>query len=296
MKMKKTVAAILAMSFAISAAGCSKVKSVTGEDVVNVCEDMDFEEFDDPHDINDDSLSDGFYFVADRDYIEDNVIGNVEPYLRMSGMDLGIDLDDVEEATLFGKWDAENIDDVEDPEDLEDVQIDFVFGLQITLEDYDAQTLDDIVDGIDDLLRKINIDMDDLSASEFKQGKSDASLQLGLDIADSMEDFLASDFWEALTDRASSDDEIEEVEEAFSALTGHAGIEILIADGNILILVGGSLNCESELSSDFCSALNVDNPAGFPNSQILTDGIIETFNDYSGLFAMGYDDYEFYDF
>lgn len=290
MKMKKTVAAVLALAFAVSAAGCSKVKSVSGEDVVNVCEDRDYEEVDDIYDIEEEMLEDGFYFVADRDYIEDNLPSQAAPYLRMTGLDLGIDIDDVEEITLFGQWRTDNIDDVEDPEDLEDVEIEFVAGVQITLEDYDAETLDDIVDGIDDLLREANVDIDDLSSSEFRQTNNSAYLKLGIDVADFMEAFLGSEFWEAACDNSDDDDEVEEVEEAFSALTGKAGVEILVADGNILIVAAGNLNCEAELSRDVCSALNIDDPARFPHSELLTEGIMELLNDFSGLMSTSADD------
>ena len=47
MKMKKLVAAALALSFMAGVAGCSKVKSVTEEEVTGACEDMDFDEIDD---------------------------------------------------------------------------------------------------------------------------------------------------------------------------------------------------------------------------------------------------------
>ena len=114
MKMKKLVASVLALSFMAGVAGCSKVKSITGEEAVNVLEELGYEEIDademeDIDDPDDSLISDGFYVVMDRDYIEDKV-AEVEPYIRMTGMDIGIDIDNVEEATVFLR--CEGIDDV----------------------------------------------------------------------------------------------------------------------------------------------------------------------------------------
>ena len=285
MKMKKAVAAVLALSLAAGAAGCSKVRSVSGEDIVNVCDDMDFEEFDpdDNNDFDEDSLEDGFYFVMDQDYIEENLQGYASAAIRMSGLDLGIDFENIEEATVFGRVVIDGEDDVEDPEDLEDVEADALVGVQITLEEYDDDTFDDIADGIDDLLRKIGVDIDDLSSSEFKQNKDSLYLKINVGVAEFMEAFLDSEMWEAITDNADEDDEVEEVEEAFRALTGSVGVEIFVADGNILIVAAGSLNCEPEIADEFCSAIHVDNPGRLPNCQVVIDGIIEEIDDYADM-------------
>ena len=305
MKMKKLVAAALALSFMAGVAGCSKVKSVTEEDVTGACEDMDFDEIDDDitESFNEDMLDDGFYFVMDRDYIEDKV-AEVGPYLRISGADFGVDFDSIDGAVMFGRWEGfDDVEGMEDPEDLEDVEFQVIAGVQITLDEYDQDVLYDIADGLDDMLRKINVHIDDLSSSEYKVNKDSLFLKIHVDAVDLINSFMESDFYDALLDSAPDDDEAQEFMDALQSLTGGASLAVYVADGNILIVAGASLNCESSYLSDFCDSVGVDDPSSLPNSEVVVEGIIETLDDYTSLFSSYIDrsreaaaDYEYYGF
>ena len=282
MKMKKLVASVLALSVMAGVAGCSKVKSITGEEAVNVLEELGYEELneDEMEDIDDpdDSLiTDGCYMVMDRDYIEDKV-SEIEPYIRMTGLDIGIDIDNVEEMTMFVRCEGiDELEDVEEPGDLDDVELNLFGGAQITLDEYDQGVLDDIEDGLDDLLRKINVDIDDLSQDEYKLNKAS--------VEDFVEALMESEFYEALMDSATDDDEAEEFEEALQNLTGDISVAVYVSDGNILFIIGASLNCEPTLIDEFCSEAGVDDPTNMPSSEAVTEALIDTLDDYAALFT-----------
>ena len=304
MKMKKLVASVLALSFMAGVAGCSKVKSITGEEAVNVLEELGYEEIDademeDIDDPDDSLISDGFYVVMDRDYIEDKV-AEVEPYIRMTGMDIGIDIDNVEEATVFLRCEGiDDADDMEEPGDLEDIEINLFGGAQITLDEYDQDVLDDIEDGLDDLLRKINVDIDDLSQDEYKLNKNSLYLRLHVSVEDFIEVLMESDFYDALLETSPDDDEAEELEEALQNITGDISLAVYVSDGNILFIIGASLNCEPSFINEFCREAGVDDPTDIPSSEAVTEALIDTLDDYAALLTArsSYNtDYSLYDF
>ncbi len=302
MKMKKIAALMLACCVLASVAGCSKVKPVTAEEVADACDELGFEECDpDEVDIDDADMEDGIYFVMDRDFIEEG-FANAGPYLRASGIDMGIDFDNIEEVTVFARWDAGDFDDVEDPEDLADVRFDAVAGLQITLDEYDQDVLYDISDGVDDLLRKIDVDIEDLSSSEYKLNKDSMFLKLHVDGEAFIAAFLESEFYDALMDSANGNDQAEEFADVLEELTGDISVAIYVADGNILIVGGASLNGTADYIDEFCSTIGVDDPTDLPSSQVVIDGLIETMDDYADLFRSSYsyddldEDFEYFEF
>lgn len=298
MKMRKVAASILALSVAAGVAGCSKVKSVSSEDVGEACEAIGFDEYDrdDFDDFDESSLDDGFYYFVDQDTL-DEASTYIQPYLRISGMDLGIDFDNIDEVVIFGASENfEDFDDISEPGDLDDVETEVFAGIQITLEDYDQDVLYDIADGIDDMLRSANIDIDDLRSSEYKLNNDSLFLKLHVDFEDLAPAFLESEFCETLLDNAPDDDEADEFVEAVENITGHGSVAIYVADGNILIIADVAVNCLPTLLREFTAAVNVDDPSKVPNSDVVVEGIIETLDDYSSLLSRYTNDYEYYGF
>lgn len=300
MKMKKAVASVLALSLMAGVAGCSKVKSITGEEAVNALEELGYEEVDqdemeDVTDPDDDYFRDGIYVVLDHDTIEDKYT-DIMPYIRMTGLDIGIDIDNVEEATIFVRFEGvDELEDMEEPSDLENVELNMFGGAQITLDEYDQDVLDDIADGLDDLLRKINVDIDDLSDDEYKLSKNSLFLKVHVSVQDFAAALLESDFYDALIETAPNDDEVEQLDEALQNITGDISVAVYVSDGNILFVLGGSVNGEPTFLSDFCSEARVADPTDMPSSEAVTEAIIDTLDDYAALFTAR-SDYSLYGF
>lgn len=286
MKKRKLTAVILALSVVASVSGCAKVSSVSGEEVLDACEELDYDEVeldDNLRGFEQEDLEGGFYFSLEEDKL-DQVETYVSPYMRMTGLDLGIDFDNVDEIIVFGN--VEGMDDFDNlvrPRDLEDVEAEFFAGLQITLDEYDQDVVNDIADGIDDMLRKANIDIDDLRSSEFRLNRDSLFLKLHVDFEELAPAFLESEFWETLLDEAPNDGEAEEFTEAVANLTGHGSIAIYVADGNVFIIVDVAVNCLPALLREFTAEVNVDDPSNLPNSDIVVESLIETLDDYYSL-------------
>lgn len=286
MKMKKAAAVVLALSMAVSVAGCSKVRSVTSEEVIDACDEMGFDEFeeDDMNGFHESSFEDGFFYRVDSDTLEEATT-NITPVLRMSGLDLGIDIDNIDEMLLFGRGEGlDDFDNMEEPGDLDDVETEIFVGAQITLDEFDQDVLDDIADGLDDLLRKAGIDIDDLSSSEYRLNRDSLFLKIHVDFEELAPAFLESEFCDAVLDQAPDDDEADEFVEAVENMTGHGSIAVYVADGNILVIADVAVNCEPAILREFADAVNVDDPSKLPNSDVAVEAIIETLDDYANMF------------
>lgn len=300
MKKRKLVAVILALSVAASVSGCSKVSSVSGEEVIDACEELDYDEIeldDNLRGFDPDAMEGGFYFSLEGDKL-DQIELYVSPYLRMTGLDLGLDFDNIDEIIVFGN--AEGMDDFDDmdrPGDLEDVEAEFLAGLQITLDEYDRDVVNDIADGIDDMLRKANIDVDDLRSSEYRLTADSLFLKLHVDFEELAPAFLESEICEVLLDNAPNDDEADEFTEAVANMTGHGSIAIYVADGNVFIIADVAVNCLPSLLREFAAEVDVDDPSKLPSSDVAIEGLIESLDDYSDAYmrrALSYNsDYGF---
>ena len=115
----------------------------------------------------------------------------------------------------------------------------------------------------------------------------------------SAEDFAAalleSDFYDALIESAPNDDEVEQLDEALQNITGDISVAVYVSDGNILFVVGVSVNGEPTFLSDFCSEAGVADPTDMPSSEAVTEAIIDTLDDYAALFTAR-SDYSLYGF
>ena len=164
---------------------------------------------------------------------------------------------------------------------------------------YSVLDSDDIEDGLDDLLRKINVDIDDLSQDEYKLNKNSLYLRLHVSVEDFIEVLMESDFYDALLETSPDDDEAEELEEALQNITGDISLAVYVSDGNILFIIGASLNCEPSFINEFCREAGVDDPTDIPSSEAVTEALIDTLDDYAALLTArsSYNtDYSLYDF
>ncbi|MBR1797079.1 MAG: hypothetical protein IJ757_03575 [Clostridiales bacterium] len=305
---RKIVAGILVTSFMLSVAGCSGIKEVTSDDFIDACEKLGADEVD-PEDFDDlepDDYEDGVYVILDQDFIEENVQDYVLMSIKVSKLDLDIDIDDVEQATFYlrvdpGVSDFMDVFDSYDDFDFDDIEADSVIAAQITLsEEYEVP---EIMDGIEDLVRRANIDVDDLNSSEWKYNNQGGYLKLHIDIADFVQAFLESDFYDTLDDLGTADD----IEDMIEDLEGDLSVAFYVSPTNVFVVVGLGLNTDSERITEFCSELNVDNPLNRPSSEVAIDAIIETLDDYSDIYASsfgryidlangGSNDYDYYGF
>nr|MCR5614904.1 hypothetical protein [Saccharofermentans sp.] len=100
MKKVKIISCLVAATMVLGlAAGCSKTKKVTTEQVEKACEKLDYEEYDvddlQNAELDGGDVDDGFYVIIDEDAIEDMADEN-ESSLSSIGLDEVLEADDVE--------------------------------------------------------------------------------------------------------------------------------------------------------------------------------------------------------
>lgn len=290
MKCKKIVSAVLALSMAAAFAGCSKVKSISGEDFVNACDKIGAEEVDpdSANDYDDSDYEDGMYMVLDSDYIEehlssDSLSGGLGMYGSMlPDVDSVIEAENIEEMTVYVKMN-QNVEDISDEDDIEDLVIDAVVAVQITLND--AEMVQDVMDGLADSLDdNLDINVEDLGSDEYYSGKNEGYLKVNVDVQDVVNAFYESDLYDILSSMSS---DTADIEDALGALTGNVSTAFYISGENVVIVIGGNINSDNANISEFCSELGVQNPSDLSSNPAVAQAIIDYVDDTFGSMLSG---------
>ena len=276
MKIRKIAACLLTLSMLASLTGCSKVKRVTSDDFVGSCEELGAEEFE-PNELEEMDLSDaldGVYVVFDRDYLEDEIPDEVKSVLVMSGLDLDIDFDDLEQVEMYLRLSVNDATDPDDIPEFEDAKIDAVAACHIALSE--VYEVEDIMDGIEDLLGKVEIDTDDFQKSEYWFNDKGGYLRLRVNLTDFVEALTDSDIYDYIED----DDSVSEI---IDDLEGDICLEILVTGDNILVVASVDVRHEPDGLNGLCDQLRIDNPYELESSEVVISGIIRTLERYSDL-------------
>ena len=286
MKFKKFVSVMLALSMAAAFAGCSKVKSITGDDFRDAFEELGAEEVDpeDAEDFDDDDMEDGIYVVMDSDYLEENLENNdVSSSLGMYGIsvpDSIIDPEDIEEATCYFRM-VENSDDISSLDDIEDLNADMVLAMQITLSD--ADLAEDFMDGIADSLDDYcGIDVGDLSSAEYYSGKNQGYVKVHFTVEQLVEAFYDSDIYDVLTSYAGASDDLDDVIDALDGMSGDIAVATYVNGENVVVIIAASINQDAEFADEFCSTLGVDNPVDVAANPEIAQGTMDYIDDTLG--------------
>ena len=298
MKRIKIISCIVTAAMVLGlAAGCSKTKKVTTENVEKACEALDYEEYD-VDDLQNAKLEggdvdDGFYVIIDEDAIEDMADEN-ESSLSSIGLDEVIEADDVESAALFMKSTGledfqDDVDGLQDIENLGDAEFDLIIGMQATLKDDDK--VEDIMDYLEDMLDEYDLDVDDLTAQEYYRSKTEGYLKFNIDIQDLWEIAQENDDLMDLLEEADMEDQIEDL---FDSVSGNICVSYQISGNNLIVVIGAAFNSKGDSLNDMCSKLGIDNPSKLKTNQDFAEGIVESIMDY----AMKYMSYAYssYDF
>lgn len=299
MKCKKIVSVVLALSMTAAFAGCSKVKSISGEDFVNACDKIGAVEVDpeDTGDYDDSDYEDGMYMIMDSDYIEENLSsdslsGGLGVYGSMlPDVDSVIEAEDIEEMSVYVKM-HQNVDDISSEEDLEDLEIDAVVAVQITLND--AEMVQDIMERLADSLDdNLDVNVEDLGSDEYYSGKNEGYFKVNVDVQDVVNAFFESDLYDIIS---SYSDETDDLEDTLGALTGSVSTAFYISGENVVIVIGGNVNSDNANIDEFCSELGVQDPSDLSSNPDMAQAIIDyvdnTFGSMlSGLAAMSSYDY-----
>lgn len=289
MKAKKIVAALLAGTFLFSVTGCNKITSVNIDDFENAWADADADEmsFDELDELDTDSmesqLEDGFYYRFEPGDIEYSNM--IFPILKLYHLDLNLDMDYIEEICMGAKVDSNLFDlDLESPSELEDLTLDGAAGIQITLED--PVDIDEFADGIEDMLDTVDVDVEELSSSEYRQTKNGLSLILRVSLQELGQNALDAGLIDAASARASSE-EAGELEEALEDLEGDVYLYVVAQDVNIVILAGLSVNEPAEVLSAFTGAFGFTDPEDVDPNTAVAEAIADSYMDrLSGTLAM----------
>lgn len=290
MRGKKVLAALLAGSFLFSVAGCSKITSVNIDDFENAwaeadADEMSFEELDELDSGSMESqLEDGFYYRFEPGDLQYSNM--VFPLLKMYHLDLNLDMDYIEEICMGAKVDSNLFDlDLESPSELEDLTLDGVAGIQITLED--PVDIDEFADGIEDMLDTVDVDVEELSSSEYRQTKNGLSLILRVSLQELAQNALDAGLIDAASARATSSEEAGELEEALENLEGDVYLYVVAQDVNIVILAGLSVNEPTEVLSAFTGAFGFTDPEDVDPNTAVAEAIADSYMDrLSGTLAM----------
>ena len=279
MKNRKAAAALLAFAMMLSVTGCSKLKTVTFDDFVDYCEDSGASEFyfEEIRNCGSDDLENGIYCVLYSDDIED-IPREDMAVLKLSNLDLNLDTDDIDQLAFFFMLDH-NYEDIEESSDFEDFCLVSAGAVQITLNDPDKT--DDVMEGIEDLLDRIDVDPEDLSSDEYYQNKNGGFLNLHVDVRDLCDAVLDSDFWDMATENSYSG--ADDLEDLLENATGDICLSIYVENENIFIVAGATLNEDSDTVTDICSAFGLDDPTENPSCTQVIDGIIDELDDYASM-------------
>ena len=283
MKNRKAAAALLTFAMVLSVSGCSKLKTVTFDDFVDYCEDSGASELypEEIRNIEADDLADGIYCVLYSDDIEDLPPEDIA-ILKMSDLDLNLDADDIDQLAFYCMMDN-NYEDVRDSSDYEDFFCTFTAAVQITLND--PEKADDVMEGIEDLLDKIDVDPEDLSGDEYYQNKNGGFVNIHVDVSDLCDAVLDSDFWDLATGNSYSD--ADDLEDLLDTATGDISLSIYVENENVFIVAGASVNEDPDMIRDLCSAFGLNDPTDNPSCTPVIDGIIDELDDL-GSFVYGF--------
>ncbi len=297
MQKRRILAALLAGTFVFSMTGCKKIESVTSEEFENAWENTDADEmsFDELGELSEEDfeaqLYDGFYYTFEPDDIE--YFPMIIPTLKSANLDLNLDSDDIEQVSVGARvfLDPEDAD-LFDMESLNDLSFSSVAGIQITLND--SVDLDELEDGIDDLLDNIDINIEDLSSSEYRRTKNGLSLALRVSISDLRDSILESDFIDLLHD--SDIDEADDFEDMIENLEeGDIVLYIVASDENILILGGASLNYPVDFLIDFTDEFGLTDPYNLESNRDITNAIVDVYVERIGAYS-SFTSYRYYGF
>ena len=286
MKYKKIISIVLAASIISLSAGCSNYRTVTHDDFMETCDQLGAQEVEiENYDFTAEDFEDGLLITFDEDDIEEYGY-YFRMVLSMSKIGLGIDVDDIENISIYGRvdpgvsyWEGFFSDDFDFEEvDFSDYESDGVVALQITLsEEYEV---DDLMDGIDDLFAQIGIDTDDLSKKEWNYNNNNGYLRLHVDISELTEAFLESDAFEIIQEL----DEDRDYEEIIEGRTGDIGIEFEVSPNNVFVLLGVNVNHEPDRLNELCDSLRLSNPLNLPSNGDAVESVINSVDRYAGIF------------
>ena len=280
MKRIKIISCIVTAAMVLGlAAGCSKTKKVTTENVEKACEALDYEEYD-VGDLEDGQLEpgdidDGIYVVIDGDDIEDLADEN-EASVSSIGLDEVLEADDIESAALFIKGDgledfADDVDGLQDIENLADAEFELIIGMQATLKDDDK--VEDIMDYLEDMLDEYDLDVDDLTAQEYYRSKTEGYLKFNIDIQELWAIAQENDDLMDLLEEADMEDQIEDL---FDSVSGNICVSYQISGNNLIVVVGAAFNSKGDSLNDMCSKLGIDNPSKLKTNEVFAEGIIDS--------------------
>lgn len=287
MQKRRILAALLAGTFVFSMTGCKKIESVTSEEFENAWENTDADEmsFDELGELSEEDFEaqmyDGFYFTFEPDDIE--YFPMIIPTLKQANLDLNLDSDDIEQVSVGARvfLDPEDAD-LFDLESLNDLSFSSVAGIQITLND--SVDLDELEDGIDDLLNSIDINIEDLSSSEYRRTKNGLSLALRVSVTDLSQSILDSEFIDLMLD--SNIPEADDVEDMLEDLyDGEIILYIVASDENILILGGASVNYPVNLLIELTDELGLTDPYDLTPNTDIPNALVEMYVDRMDAYA-----------
>lgn len=285
MKKIKIISCIVTAAMVLGlAAGCSKTKKVTTENVEKACEALDYEEYDvddlQNAELDGGDVDDGFYVIIDEDAIEDMADEN-ESSLSSIGLDEVLEADDVESAAVFMKSTGledfqDDVDGLQDIENLGDAEFDLVIGMQATLKDDDK--VEDVMDYLEDMLDEYDLDVDDLTAQEYYRSKTDGYLKFNIDIQDLWEIAQENDDLMDLLEEADMEDQIEDL---FDSNSGNICVSYQISGNNLIVVIGAAFNSKGDSLNDMCSKLGIDNPSKLKTNEAFAEGIIDSLMSYA---------------
>lgn len=287
MQKRRILAALLAGTFVFSMTGCKKIESVTSEEFENAWENTDADEmsFDELGELDEEDfeaqLYDGFYYTFEPDDLE--YFPMIIPTLKSANLDLNLDSDDIEQVSVGvrGFIDPEDAD-LFDLESLNDLSFSSVAGIQITLND--SVDLDELEDGIDDLLNSVDINIEDLSSSEYRRTKNGLSLTLRVSVTDLVQSILDSDFIDIMHDNDIP--EADDVEDMLEDLhDGEIILYIIASDENILILGGASVNFPVNLLIELTDELGLTDPYDLTPNTDIPNALVEMYVDRIAAYA-----------
>lgn len=287
MQKRRILAALLAGTFVFSMTGCKKIESVTSEEFENAWENTDADEmsFDELGELSEEDfeaqLYDGFYYTFEPDDLE--YFPMIIPTLRSANLDLNLDSDDIEQVSVGARvfLDPEDAD-LFDLESLNDLSFSSVAGIQITLND--SVDLDELEDGIDDLLNSVDINIEDLSSSEYRRTKNGLSLALRVSVTDLSQSILDSDFIDLMHDN--NIPEADDVEDMIEDLhDGEIILYIIASDENILILGGASVNFPVNLLIELTDELGLTDPYDLTPNTDIPNALVEMYVDRMDAYA-----------
>lgn len=298
MKIKKAAALLLSTVLLLSLTGCNKLQSVSGDQFEEACEGFGAEEvyLDEMRNVEIDDLESGIYCIVDDMDAEAN-----EAFLALKiySLDLNLNADDIDSAAFMLQLD-QNIDEISALEDLGDIELGGVAAFHLTLvsDDY----ADEIADGIEDLLDKVDVDIEDLSSSEYYSNKNGGYLKLHIDVSELILAFFDSDMYGLLRTEADSES-FHQFTEQIEDMTGDISLAVYYEGENVLIVFGGSVNSDDGTFSDLCNELNVDDPSEVPSNETVIGSLMESLDDYASIITSSYgnyidkpDDYTYYGF